>query len=71
ITEHKYFAPWESHEKSICYREFSRACEPEDIPYYPIRQVGEMAMLQNYLDRAEKEANITFVGRLGTYRYLD
>lgn len=30
-----------------------------------------MAMLQNYLDRAEKEANITFVGRLGTYRYLD
>lgn len=28
-------------------------------------------MLQNYLDRAEKEANITFVGRLGTYRYLD
>lgn len=71
ITEHKYFAPWESHEKSICYREFSRSCEPEDIPYYPIRQVGEMAMLQNYLDRAEKETNITFVGRLGTYRYLD
>lgn len=71
ITEHKYFAPWENHEKSICYREFSRSCEPEDIPYYPIRQVGEMAMLQNYLDRAEKETNITFVGRLGTYRYLD
>ncbi|MDT4310027.1 UDP-galactopyranose mutase [Klebsiella aerogenes] len=71
ITEHKYFAPWESHEKSICYREFSRSCEPEDIPYYPIRQIGEMAMLQNYLDRAEKETNITFVGRLGTYRYLD
>ncbi|EIV3802321.1 TPA: UDP-galactopyranose mutase [Klebsiella aerogenes] len=71
ITEHKYFAPWESHEKSICYREFSRSCEPEDIPYYPVRQVGEMAMLQNYLDRAEKETNITFVGRLGTYRYLD
>ncbi len=71
ITEHKYFAPWENHDKSICYREFSRSCEPEDIPYYPIRQVGEMEMLQNYLDRAEQEANITFVGRLGTYRYLD
>nr|MCV5142862.1 UDP-galactopyranose mutase [Escherichia coli] len=28
ITEHKYFAPWEQHDKSICYREFSRKCEP-------------------------------------------
>lgn len=71
ITEHKYFAPWEQHDKSICYREFSRKCEPNDIPYYPIRQVGEMDMLESYLNKAEKEKNITFVGRLGTYRYLD
>lgn len=71
ITEHKYFAPWEQHDKSICYREFSRKCEPNDIPYYPIRQVGEMALLDSYLDKAEKEDNITFIGRLGTYRYLD
>ncbi|MEN4910184.1 UDP-galactopyranose mutase [Erwinia amylovora] len=71
ITEHKYFSPWEAHEKSICYKEFSRSCEESDIPYYPIRQMGEMKILHKYLDLAEKEKNITFVGRLGTYRYLD
>ncbi|CCG87687.1 UDP-galactopyranose mutase [Erwinia piriflorinigrans] len=71
ITEHKYFSPWESHDQSICYKEFSRACEDGDIPYYPIRQPGEMKLLHKYLGLAEKEENITFIGRLGTYRYLD
>ena len=28
-------------------------------------------MLNDYLELAEKEENVTFVGRLGTYRYLD
>ncbi len=71
ITEHKHFSPWEEHEGSVCYREFSRACEPEDIPYYPIRQVNEKALLAQYVDKARKLDKVTFVGRLGTYRYLD
>nr|WP_142017186.1 UDP-galactopyranose mutase [Serratia fonticola] len=71
ITEHKYFSPWEQHEGSVCYKEFSRACEENDIPYYPIRQVGEMSLLEKYVALAEQEENITFIGRLGTYRYLD
>ena len=71
ITEHKHFAPWESHEGSVCYREFSRFCEPEDIPYYPIRQVREKALLSDYVALAEQAQGVTFVGRLGTYRYLD
>lgn len=71
ITEHKHFSPWETHDGSILYREFSRACEPQDIPYYPIRQVAEMAMLKDYVDMAQHEGNVTFLGRLGTYRYLD
>ena len=71
ITEHKYFSPWEKHDGSVCYKEYSRACEENDIPYYPIRQMGEMALLEKYLSLAENETNITFVGRLGTYRYLD
>ena len=71
ISEHKYFSPWESHEKTICYREFSRECELEDIPYYPIRLTDEKAMLQNYVALAQQEKNISFIGRLGTYRYLD
>ena len=71
ITEHKHFAPWESHSGSVCYREFSRLCEDDDIPYYPIRQVKEKALLTEYVERAEAEVGVTFVGRLGTYRYLD
>jgi UDP-galactopyranose mutase len=71
ITEHKYFAPWEEHAASVCYREFSRACGPDDIPYYPIRMMGEKTLLMQYIDKAQAEAQVTFVGRLGTYRYLD
>ncbi len=71
ITEHKHFAPWESHEGSVLYKEFSRACGPDDIPYYPIRQVAEKTLLADYVARAGAEPNVTFVGRLGTYRYLD
>ena len=71
ISEHKHFAPWEDHNGSVCYREYSRACEPGDIPYYPIRQVREKALLAEYVALAEKAEGVTFVGRLGTYRYLD
>lgn len=71
ITEHKHFSPWESHEGSVLYREFSRAAEPGDIPYYPIRQVREKAQLADYIALAERTQGVTFVGRLGTYRYLD
>ena len=71
ITEHKHFSPWEDHAGSVLYREFSRACEAGDIPYYPIRQVREKALLRDYVTRAEAETGVTFVGRLGTYRYLD
>ncbi|WP_294541229.1 UDP-galactopyranose mutase [uncultured Rhodoblastus sp.] len=73
ITEHKYFAPWEKHNfgGTICYREFSRFCGASDIPYYPIRQTDEEAMLNKYVGRAKAANGVSFVGRLGSYRYLD
>ena len=71
ITEHKHFSPWEKHEKTICYAEYSRQCEEKDVPYYPIRQTREKAQLELYVNKARNEENVTFVGRLGTYRYLD
>ena len=71
ITEHKHFAPWEKHNKSICYTEYSRNCNAEDVPYYPIRLVDDRALLERYVDIAMKSSGVTFVGRLGTYRYLD
>ena len=71
ITEHKHFAPWEEHQETVCYREFSRECEDNDIPYYPIRLVDDKEVLDQYLEAAEREQNVTFIGRLGTYQYLD
>lgn len=71
VTEHKHFAPWETHERSVIYEEYARACGPDDIPFYPIRLVSEKRMLGDYVERAQQEPDLTFVGRLGTYRYLD
>jgi UDP-galactopyranose mutase len=71
IAEHKHFAPWEEQEQSVIYREHSRFCGPEDTPYYPIRLVNDKALLERYVAKAKAEPNVTFVGRLGTYRYLD
>lgn len=71
ITEHKHFSPWESHEGTVCYREYSRAAESGDTLYYPIRLVEEKALLEQYIDLARATPGVTFVGRLGTYRYLD
>jgi UDP-galactopyranose mutase len=71
ITEHKHFAPWENHAGSVLYREFSRGCTPADTPYYPIRLLEEQRLLSAYVERATAETGVTFVGRLGTYRYLD
>ena len=64
-------APWESHARTVCYREFSRACGESDIPYYPVHLLQGDAMLEKYLARAKAERDVTFVGRLGTYRYMD
>jgi UDP-galactopyranose mutase len=71
ISEHKHFAPWESHEKTIVFKEYSRSCGENDIPYYPIRLAKEKALLSKYVEKASQEKHITFIGRLGTYRYLD
>ncbi len=73
ISEHKYFAPWEQDRfsRSVAFREYSRACGGGDIPYYPIRLAREQRQLQAYIDMAQDISGVTFVGRLGTYRYLD
>jgi UDP-galactopyranose mutase len=71
IAEHKHFSPWETHEKTVVFKEYSRECLENDIPYYPIRLLDEKEMLSSYIRKAKKEKKISFLGRLGTYRYLD
>jgi UDP-galactopyranose mutase len=71
ISEHKHFTPWETHEQTVCFKEYSKLAEPNDTPYYPLRLEGDKALLSKYVDLADQEKGLTFIGRLGTYRYLD
>lgn len=71
ISEHKHFAPWETHSRSLIFREFSFETEVKDDPYYPKRLEGDAQRFLAYQKRAESLPNLTFMGRLGTYRYLD
>ena len=71
ITEHKHFTNWESHEKTIYFKEFSKATGPSDIPYYPIRLQNDKSLLLKYRKEAEGLQKTSFLGRLATYRYMD
>jgi len=71
VAEHKHFTPWEQHEKTVCFKEYSALCGENDTPYYPLRLNNDKNLLEKYVGLAEKEDNVTFIGRLGTYRYLD
>lgn len=71
ISEHKHFATWEEHAKTVYFKEYSRLCTPDDIPYYPINLVEGNELITKYKEKAAQEKKVTFVGRLGTFRYLD
>lgn len=71
ISEHKHFSPWEEHLQTIVSKEFSSACTLNDTPYYPVRALDDKDRLTRYQNLAAREVGVTFVGRLGTYRYLD
>lgn len=73
MTDHKFFAPWRLAETrgSLVYRECSRDWREGDIRYYPLRLERDTPMLETYLAMARRAEGVTFLGRLGTYRYLD
>lgn len=71
INEHKHFAPWETHTQSVITKEYSSRCGAGGIPYYPVRLAKDKDLISQYQARAAKEKNLTFIGRLGTYQYLD
>ncbi len=71
IHEHKHFAPWEKHERTIAFREFSKETGADDVPYYPKRLEPDLTLLEKYRELAVQTPGVSFLGRLGTYRYLD
>ena len=71
VHEHKHFAPWEKHDKTVYFKEFSKETGDEDIPYYPKRMVHDKSILMQYRAAAMDSKKISFLGRLATYRYMD
>jgi UDP-galactopyranose mutase len=71
VHEHKHFAPWEEHEKTVYFKEFSKETTEEDIPYYPKRLDADKKILEAYRAEAMQSSNLSFLGRLATYRYMD
>ena len=71
VIEHKHFTPWETHDRTLVYREFSRETAAGDVPYYPKRLAADLPILKRYVELAGRESKVSFLGRLGTYRYLD
>ncbi len=71
IHEHKHFAFWEEHARTVFFKEYSKETGPGDIPYYPKRLAPDKKLLTAYRELATKERGVSFLGRLATYRYMD
>jgi UDP-galactopyranose mutase len=71
IAEHKHFTPWEQHDKTVYFKEFSKETGKDDLPYYPKRLEADKELLKKYRKKAEELESVSFLGRLATYRYMD
>jgi len=72
ITEHRHLAPWRLYKgKGVISIETSHAAQPGDRLYYPVHRKVDLERLDLYCQLAEAEQNLTFVGRLGRYTYID
>ncbi len=71
ITEHKHFTPWEQHNKTVIFKEYSKETGTEDIPYYPKRLKKDKELFDKYRAKASSLQKVSFLGRLATYRYMD
>ena len=70
IIEHKHFA-FGTQPKTIITKEYPVDWEEGMEPYYPINAEENNALYARYVERAAKEPNVIFGGRLGMYKYYD
>jgi UDP-galactopyranose mutase len=73
IHEFRHFHPERDYpdDRTVIVREYSRAAQPGDEPYYPVNAASDRDRLARYRERARNEPGVLFGGRLGTYKYLD
>ncbi len=67
VTEYKHLTGQEHAKTSITY-EYPSA---EGDPYYPIPRAENQALFKRYEELARQRPDVTFAGRLATYRYYN
>ena len=67
VTEYRHLTG-QAHDSSTLAIEYPRT---EGDPYYPIPSDETHALYRRYAMRAAEETDVTFVGRLARYQYLD
>ena len=67
ISEFKHITGQRSESTSIVY-EYPQA---EGDPYYPVPRPENAALYKRYEADADQLTNVTFVGRLATYKYYN
>ncbi|MHA9741299.1 UDP-galactopyranose mutase [Robinsoniella peoriensis] len=70
IIEHKHFE-YGKQDKTVITKEYPKQWEVGSEPYYPINDDKNGKLYDKYKEKAEKEENIIFGGRLAEYRYYD
>jgi UDP-galactopyranose mutase len=68
ITEYRHMTGQDEHDWTTMHVEYPRS---EGDPYYPIPTDETQALYKRYEALAREEENVTFVGRLARYQYLN
>lgn len=75
VIEHKHFEMFgldiEQCPKTIISKEYSSEWMDGMEPYYPVNDVRNNLLYQQYKTCADKEPNVIFGGRLAEYKYYD
>ena len=58
-------------ENSTIVREFPEDFGPGKEPYYPVPTMNSKVIYEKYKNMADTETNVSFVGRLATYKYIN
>jgi UDP-galactopyranose mutase len=67
VTEFKYLTGQEHPQTTVVY-EYPQA---QGDPYYPIPRPQNAELYRRYKERADREPDVRFVGRLATYKYYN
>ena len=70
IIEHKHFEFGEQ-PKTVISREYSAEWKQGVEPYYPVNNVKNNTLYEQYRKLADEREDVIFGGRLGLYKYLD